>query len=264
MGERKVIQKYYPPDFDPSLLPRGRKPKNGQITVRMMLPMSVRCLTCGEYLYKGTKFNSKKETVTGEEYIGIKIFRFYMKCNRCSTEFTIKTDPENSDYLCEYGVSRNFEPWREKERVIAEAIKEREQEEEGDAMKVLENKTLDSKIEMDILDGLAAIRTLNAQNAKITADALLEDLQRRSQQLEVEDEEDLKSVVFQNSNEFIHRVGPSMFPEVDQTPSPPAPTQSLPISQPTQIKRTSEEITSSHKLPLKVKIVPKKKFNKRK
>ena len=28
--------------------------------------------TCGEYIYKGKKFNARKETVQGEEYYGIK------------------------------------------------------------------------------------------------------------------------------------------------------------------------------------------------
>jgi DNA-directed RNA polymerase subunit RPC12/RpoP len=256
MGERKVLNKYYPPDFDPALLPRGRKPKDGQITVRMMLPMSVRCQSCGEFLYKGTKFNAKKETVEGEEYKGIKIFRFYMRCSRCSTEFTIKTDPENSDYVCDTGVSRNFEPWRDRERVIQEAKKERELEEEGDIMKQLENKTLDSKLEMDILDALAEIRALNSQNSKISADALMQEYQRRMNQLDEDEEEQLKSIQFKNSADYVRRIQyddddednmkgveasssatPTTQAEATQTPAPvpaptPAPSPTVPLQRP--------------------------------
>lgn len=61
MGERKVLNKYFPPDFDPAQLPKGKRPDHNSMKVRMMLPMSVRCNTCGNFMYKGTKFNCKKQ-----------------------------------------------------------------------------------------------------------------------------------------------------------------------------------------------------------
>jgi len=186
-----VLNKYYPPDFDPSKIPKAKRPKNDQVKVRMMLPMSIRCNTCGEYLYRGKKFNSRKETVTGEEYLGIRIFRFYIKCTRCSAELTIKTDPRNSDYECEFGASRNFEPWRETQKVLDDAKDKRDKEEMGDAMKALENRTLDSKIEMDILDALDEIRSLNARQSKMDPLEVLTQMQKdQEEEIKRLDEED--------------------------------------------------------------------------
>lgn len=73
MGERKVLNKYYPPDFDPAKLPKGKRQDRNEMKVRMMLPMSVRCKTCGNFMYKGTKFNTRKEDVEGETYLGIQV-----------------------------------------------------------------------------------------------------------------------------------------------------------------------------------------------
>ena len=99
MGDRKDRNKYIPPDFDPAKVPRGKRPADGQIKVRMMLPMSICCQTCGNFISKGTKFNSRKEDAKGETYLGLRIFRFYFRCPRCSGEIAMKTDPERSDYI---------------------------------------------------------------------------------------------------------------------------------------------------------------------
>ena len=90
MGERKVLNKYIPADFDPKLVPRGKKPAGDLVPVRMMLPFSIQCSTCSTFLYRGRKFNSKKEPVRGIDgkYLGIQRFRFYIKCSDCSRPIT--------------------------------------------------------------------------------------------------------------------------------------------------------------------------------
>ncbi|RYO79222.1 hypothetical protein DL762_008270 [Monosporascus cannonballus] len=190
MSERKVLSKYYPPDFDPRQLQRVRGPKQAGPkvqTVRLMSPFSMKCTSCGEYIYKGRKFNARKET-PDEKYLGIQIFRFYGtyhdistalessaldtpmlthgQCTRCSAEITFKTDPKNQDYVCEKGAKRNTEPWRagpeETDEERLDRLEREEEEESKNAMAELEAKTVDAKREMAVADALDEIRTRNA------------------------------------------------------------------------------------------------------
>ncbi|XP_039159192.1 splicing factor YJU2-like [Eucalyptus grandis] len=200
MGERKVLNRYYPLGFDPSELPRFGTPKSQQIKVRMMLSTSIRCNVCGNYIYKGTKFNSRKEVVINEMYFGVQIFRFYFKCTKCSAEPTIKTDLQNSDYVVEFGVMRNFEPWCKQDEVVENEKRRREAEEMGIAMKSLENKTHDSKREMDILAGLDEFESMKSRHATVDVDATKE------KKLVEKDEVLLKSIVFHTSKDFVCRI----------------------------------------------------------
>lgn len=183
MSERKVLNKYIPPNFDPSKIPKGLGgPKPNQHTVRLMAPFSMRCNTCGEFIYKGRKFNARKETVEEEMYLTIKIYRFYIRCPQCGSEITFKTDPKNADYVSEHGAKRNFEPWREEEQVT-EAMKiKRQLEEENNPLKALENKAIDSKREINIAEGLDELRTVNARLEHVDTDALIADLQKQGEQ----------------------------------------------------------------------------------
>lgn len=179
MSERKVLSKYYPPDFDPAAVGRRRGPKQlgpKVQTVRVAAPFSMRCTSCGEYVYKGRKFNARKETPLDEKYLGIQIYRFYIRCTRCSAEITYKTDPKNNDYAMERGAKRNTEPWRQKEladetdeqrldRLEREMLEEQEEAErleaaelqERNAMTELDNRTAEREQDMKVADALDRI-----------------------------------------------------------------------------------------------------------
>ncbi|XP_071695893.1 uncharacterized protein [Rutidosis leptorrhynchoides] len=108
MAERRVLNKCYSLDIDPAaMIERRRNSNKGQL----MLPMSIQCSTCRNYMNKGTRFKSRKEDVIGETYRGIQIRRFYFNCTMCSAEIIIKTDPQNVDYTVESGGVINFELW---------------------------------------------------------------------------------------------------------------------------------------------------------
>lgn len=171
MGERKIINKYIPADFDPSLIPRGKKlsRKDGTVPVRMMLPFSVQCDTCHTFLYRGTKFNSKKEAVGGPEgkYLGIQRWRFYIKCSYCARTLSFCTDPKNADYEMESGGTRNYEVYKDKAKTEEESALEKDKEEKEDPMKALENRVLDSQREMADLDNLEEIRAMNRRHLQL-------------------------------------------------------------------------------------------------
>lgn len=210
MGERKVLNRYVPPDFDPSIIPKFKRSKGSGprlMEIRMMLPFSMRCNTCGEYMYAGKKFNSKKEMTT-EDYMGIKRIRFYIKCTSCSAEITFMTDPKNSDYTCESGASRNFELWRDTASHVEADSKQRAEEEEHDAMKGLENRMMDNQMEMQIMDGLEGIKAQNQRHHTVDTDRALAAIRSKADSaapssdpaaLTAEDEELIKSIRFRSA-----------------------------------------------------------------
>lgn len=171
----------------------------------MMLPFSMRCNTCGEYLGRGKKFNSRKEMCVGEDYMGIKRIRFVIKCSVCSAEISFKTDPKNTDYECEYGAVRNFELWKDNEANVMEE-EMRKAEDEIDSMKSLESRTLDSKLEMDVLDALDEIKAMNQRHERVDIEDILEkraqeEEEKKKKQLSSLDDDEtiLKSVKFASS-----------------------------------------------------------------
>ncbi|XP_045763825.1 splicing factor YJU2 [Maniola jurtina] len=204
MSERKVLNKYYPPDFDPSKIPRMKLAKNRQYTVRLMAPFNMRCATCGEYIYKGKKFNARKEDVENEDYLGIRIYRFYIKCTRCLQEISFKTDPKNTDYEIEAGATRNFMALKLAEEQAKREEEEQKEEEANNPMKLLEYRTEQSRQEIELLESLEELKELNRRQRTVDYEGLLKQYQpetaeERKAREEREDNEFIKSVKFNNT-----------------------------------------------------------------
>ncbi|KAG0438147.1 Pre-mRNA-splicing factor cwf16 [Dictyocoela muelleri] len=86
---KNYLQKYY--KF------KKTKPTN----VRISTPFEIICTFCNAIIPKGKRHNSFKEKCG--EYMGIDIFRFYIRCIKCFSEVTIKTDIQNGTFVCESG-----------------------------------------------------------------------------------------------------------------------------------------------------------------
>ncbi|PFH31730.1 hypothetical protein BESB_022220 [Besnoitia besnoiti] len=178
MADRKVLVKYYPPDFDFDVLRQkkrvlykakelqhGKKPRQSGMSkimnVRMMFPFTLQCASCREFVYVGTKFNSRVERVQGEDYLGIVKWRFYGRCPNCRGEICFKTDPKNGDYVLEWGGTRTYDPMRDQQLAEERVRKEREQELEGDRMKQVEAKTYNVQSELAAMEQLEELRKMN-------------------------------------------------------------------------------------------------------
>ena len=174
--------------------------RNRQYTVRLMAPFNMRCKTCGEYIYKGKKFNARKEDVEGDDYLGIRIYRFYIKCTRCLQEISFKTDPKNTDYEIEAGATRNFMALKLAEEQAQREEDEEKEEEATNPMKLLEKRTQQSKQELELLESLEELKDLNRRQQTIDYAHMLEQFdtsaanQRTIKEQEELDEEFVKSV----------------------------------------------------------------------
>jgi hypothetical protein len=183
MSERKVINKYIPADFDPDRIPQragglslkalGITSKKPGKTVRVMLPFSMRCSTCLDYIYKGKKFNARKETCKEKYLDRVEIYRFYIKCPSCYSEITYKTDPANADYSAEHGCTRNYEPWREEANESKAMRIKREFEAKFEPLKAIETKAIDSKREIEITEALEELQSLKNKLEVTHTDAIL-------------------------------------------------------------------------------------------
>lgn len=98
----------------------------------------------------------------------------------------------------ENGAIRNFECIRLAEKQAELEAKQEKEEEANNPMKILENRTRDSRREMAVLETLEDIRELNAANASVDLKVLLEAEEemkmRIAKEQEEEDEEEIRRI----------------------------------------------------------------------
>ncbi|CAD6633733.1 HN1_G0003850.mRNA.1.CDS.1 [Saccharomyces cerevisiae] len=132
MSERKAINKYYPPDYNPleaeklsrKMAKKLKTMNKSHASIRLMTPFSMRCLECNEYIPKSRKFNGKKELLKEKYLDSIKIYRLTISCPRCANSIAFRTDPGNSDYVMEVGGVRNYVPQKPNEDLNAKTAVE--------------------------------------------------------------------------------------------------------------------------------------------
>ncbi|XP_050402934.1 probable splicing factor YJU2B isoform X1 [Patella vulgata] len=125
MAERKAVNKYYPPDWDPSkgsinthvgqhpLRDRAKKIKQGILVIRFEMPYNIWCGGCNAHIGMGVRYNAEKSK--NGNYYSTPIYKFRMKCHLCDNYFEIQTDPQNHDYVILSGARRKEQRWDPKE-----------------------------------------------------------------------------------------------------------------------------------------------------
>ena len=166
---------YYPPDFDPKAIVPNKKHAEKQkklgadkfmsMNMRMMMPFSMNCNTCGEFMYIGTKFNSRMQKVEEDTYLNLSVYRFFGFCKHCRAEFTFKTNPKDGNYIMESGGSRQYEAFADA-AAVEQDMKTEEQRAAEDAMAALEQKRIDTKREEQAHNDLDRIMAMNKRAHK--------------------------------------------------------------------------------------------------
>ncbi|KAJ4335337.1 Pre-mRNA-splicing factor cwf16 [Ascochyta clinopodiicola] len=193
MADRKCISKYIPADFDPSKLSRlSTKPP--RTTVNFVCPFrSMRCLSCGSFTTKGTKFHNAPKEISTETYLGCEIIRLYLKCPRCRAPIVIETDPKSTDYRIVSGAKRGYEPWRngaeaeESTEARLDRLEREERKSDVSAFEHLESRVEDGKREMEVEDALGEIQAANARREAVQTPGLLLTVDGVKKSLDVED-----------------------------------------------------------------------------
>nr|CAG4646567.1 EOG090X0DK6 [Macrothrix elegans] len=132
MGERKGVNKYYPPDWRPemgsinkyhgthALRERARKLHMGILIIRFEMPYNIWCDGCKNHIGMGVRYNAEKKKIG--MYYSTPVYQFRFKCHLCPNYIEMKTDPANLDYVIVSGARRQEKRWdpTENEQVVPE------------------------------------------------------------------------------------------------------------------------------------------------
>ncbi|KAI1287246.1 Coiled-coil domain-containing protein [Halotydeus destructor] len=156
MAERKQVNKYYPPDWDPKkhgsvnkyhgvhpLRERARKIDQGILVIRFEMPYNIWCLGCNNHIGTGVRYNAEKSK-TGN-YYSTSIYKFRMKCHLCDNYIEMETDPQNLDYKILSGASRQERRWDPNENEQIAPDRDESKKLASDPMFRLEHKVEDRR-----------------------------------------------------------------------------------------------------------------------
>lgn len=101
------------------------------------------------------------------------MFQFF-QCTRCLQEISFKTDPRNTDYEIEAGATRNFMALKLAEEQAKKEDDELREEEANNPMKLLENRTEQSRNEIELLESLEELKDLNRRQQSVDFDTMLQ------------------------------------------------------------------------------------------
>eukprot|EP00771_Trimastix_marina_P003127 gnl/Trimastix_PCT/4330.p1 GENE.gnl/Trimastix_PCT/4330~~gnl/Trimastix_PCT/4330.p1 ORF type:complete len:320 (+),score=53.15 gnl/Trimastix_PCT/4330:40-999(+) len=173
MAERKAVNKYYPPNWDPSkgslnkfrhshpLRHRARKLKTeGILIIRFEMPWNMYCAGCGRHIAQGVRYNAQKKVVGN--YFSTKILNFRFRCHLCENWIEIQTDPKNGKYDLIKGGRRKIEEFDPEDAEIMQFNSAEVREKvRTDAMFALEHKQKDAeqaKAKRDFMERLQETR----------------------------------------------------------------------------------------------------------
>ncbi|KAL5250481.1 hypothetical protein ACHWQZ_G016275 [Mnemiopsis leidyi] len=157
MGERKAVNKYYPPDWDPSkggldkyhgqhpLRERASKLHLGILVIRFEMPFNIWCGGCNNHIGMGVRYNAEKKKIG--MYYTTPIWQFRMKCHLCDNYIEMHTDPKNFDYIVASGGRRKEERYDQNDAECAAAHEPEERKRLGtDPMFKLQYQTKDEAV----------------------------------------------------------------------------------------------------------------------